>query len=507
MISTARLGASALAIAALCVIDSAADAAELFDLATIESRGRVVTAHIADFDGDQRKDLMLVTLDGVPPAESRTINVHLQQAAGGFSDRPSHSLPVPRWSAVYDVADLKDSPGEELVLLRPDGVSILSLADDSLTQWDLPVPGPSTVAAASDERGFDRLKMVFRDFGPEPWILVPQIGAITALTAAGNVQASIAAGRRANYFVAKPATIISVESDIQLFLDSPKIGVGDVDGNGLNDIVATTRHEIRVFLQELAGEFSQQPSRAIPLTFVSEIDHSRGSGSLVPQVRDIDGDGLLDLMITHVEGSFTDSITSTYIYRNRSGRWNMNEPDDRFVSKGVWNSDLLMPLDDDNRLELVRIQFRFSVFEMVELLLTRKIDAQIAIHRLQPDGHYQSRPWSRKKVSVGISFETFRPKGFMPAGGLDLNADGLMDFVTSANGKGIQVYLGGSEGPFDGRPSTQKFSSTGLIRFADFDDDGLTDFVLYNPQEFDAAVSIGRNLGALPGSPAPASDR
>ena len=58
----------------------------LFDLVHIETSGRVVTAHLADFDGDGRTDLMLVALDGVPPLESRTISVHLQQADGEFAE-------------------------------------------------------------------------------------------------------------------------------------------------------------------------------------------------------------------------------------------------------------------------------------------------------------------------------------------------------------------------------------------------------------------------------------
>ena len=125
----------------------------------------------------------------------------------------------------------------------------------------------------------------------------------------------------------------------------------------------------------------------------------------------------------------------------------------------------------------------------------------IAIHRLQADGRYGAEPWSRKKVSTAISFETFRPKGFMPAGGLDLNADGLMDFITSADGKGIEVYLGSSESPFENRSAIQKLSTTGVIRFSDFDGDNLPDFVLFNSQIFDAPVRIGRNSGNLPGSP------
>jgi hypothetical protein len=89
----------------------------------------------------------------------------------------------------------------------------------------------------------------------------------------------------------------------------------------------------------------------------------------------------------------------------------------------------------------------------------------------------------------------------MPAGEIDLNADGLMDFVMSAGGKGIEVYLGGPKGPFDKRAALQKLPTAGVIRFSDFNADGLSDLVLYNPQSFEAPVRIGRNTGALPGSP------
>lgn len=473
----------------------------IFDIAELPDVGRVVTTQFADFNGDGLEDLMLATLKGVPPAETRTISVYFQQPDKSFPDAASRTIPIPRWSAVYDVADLKDTPGVELVLLRPDSITILSLAKVSAVRWDLSIDGPSTVAAANDERGFDRYPMVYREFGEEPWILVPQIGALSALTADGSVVAHIATGRRANYFVARDSSLLSVESDIQLFLDVPKLSVGDVDGDGMVDIVATTRHEIRVFLREDDGGFKQQPSYAMPIELVSETDHMRGSGSVVTTVKDVDSDGRLDLMITHVQGTFSDTVSTTTIHLSRGDRWNIAEADDKFVSKGTLSSDLLVHVDQDDTLELLRIQLKFSVFEIVELLLTRKVDVRMDIHRLQDDGTYNAKPWSSRKISTAISFDTFRPKGFMPAGEIDLNADGLMDFVMSAGGKGIEVYLGGDKGPFDKRTALQKLPTAGIIRFSDFDADGLTDFVLYNPQSFDAPVRIGRNLGALPGSP------
>jgi len=475
---------------------------QIFDLQELSVKGRVVAARLAEFNGDQHYDLMLVTLEGIPPDEARTIWVYLGQEDGRFPAVASHSIELPRWSSVYDVADLKHTPGDELLLLRPDGVTILSIANADAAQWDLPVSGPSTVGAASDERGFDSLHMVYHDFAEQPWILVPQIGLISALSVDGAVLAEIEVGRRANYFVVPPAGPFSMESDIQLYFDAPKIAVGDVDGDGQNDIVASNRHEIRVFLRAADGSFPRQPSQRLPLHFIGQQDHARGSGSVATTAKDIDNDGRLDLLITHVEGSFSDAVTRTHIFRNFNGSWNLEDPDDVFVSDGALGSDLLLDIDNDELLELVRIRQKFSVLEFVELLLTREVDSQLMIHNLQPDGHFGDRPAVKKNVSTGISFETFRPEGFLPPTGIDLNADGYMDFVTSANGKGIAIYLGGGKRPWARRTSLQKFPTAGVIRFTDIDADGLLDFVLFNPRKIDSVVRVGRNRGELPGSPA-----
>jgi hypothetical protein len=440
---------------------------------------------------------MIASLNGMPPEETRTVRVHLQNPDRSYSTSPSHVIAIPKWSAVYDIADVKDTPGEELVLLRPDAITILSIADAEVVEWNIPVEGPSTVAASDDERGFDSYRLVY-DIAPRPLILVPQIGVVSVLTADGERIGQIDVGGRANYFVARSSSIFSVESDLQLYLDTPKLNIGDVNGDARVDIVAATRHEIRVFLGRADGRFDREPSYAHALKLISPLDHSRGTGSVVTIARDIDNNGLLDLVITHVEGTFSDTVTTTYFYRNRDGRWDLENPDEKFVSDGTFSSDLLLDIDGDNAYELVRIQFKFSLLEVVEILLTRKIDSVIEVHRLQPDGRFDTKPSSRRKFSIGISFDTFRPKGFMPQAGIDINADGLMDVVTSANGKGIEVYLGTEDEPFKRRTARQDMSTTGRIRFTDFNDDGLLDFVLYNSQSFDAPLQIGRNRGILP---------
>ena len=469
---------------------------DIFEINEISSEGRVVSARFADFNGDGRKDLMIASLNGMPPAEQRSIRVYLQNPDDSYPTVPSHLVTIPIWSAVYDIADLKDTPGEELVLLRPDAITILSIANTEVVEWTIRVGAPSTVAASDDERGFDSFQLV-HDMDSTPLLLVPQIGLVSVLTADGVLLGQVNVGRRANYFVARSSSIIAVESDLQLYLDTPKLSTGDVDGDARADIIAATRHEIRVFLRRPDGRFDREPSYSHPLNLISPRDHSRGSGSVITTVRDVDRDGLLDLIITHVAGTFSDTVTTTYFYRNREGRWNLTSPDDKFVSDGAYSSDLLLDIDGDDTDELIRIQFEFSVLELVEILLTRKIDSVIAVHRLLPDGRFDTEPSSRRKFSTGISFDTFRPTGFMPQAGIDINADGLMDVVTSANGKGIEVYLGTKNEPFTRRTAMQKMSTTGRIRFDDYNDDGLLDFVLYNSQSLDTPVRIGRNLGLL----------
>jgi hypothetical protein len=411
---------------------------------------------------------------------------------------PDHKIVLPRWSAFYDLADIRESPGTELILLRPEGISIVSLADAAGRQWDLPVQGFGTIGVSSDERGFDRIQLVSFELADEPLLLVPQFGTLSILTASGRTVAQMDVARRGNYLVVPRSGPIAVESDIQLFYDSPKITVGDVDGDGRADIVASTRHEYRVFLQNGQGSFPREANTVQALGYVTERDHQRGSGGVVTTPRDIDGDGRLDLMISHVQGNFTDATTTTYIFHNREGVWNLDEPDDTFIDEGTLGSDLLVDIDQDKRLELVRLQLKFSLFELVKLFLSREVDAQVEIHRLDADGHYSAKPWVKRKISTGISFDTFRSEGFIPPVGIDINADGYADMLSSANGKGIEVYLGGGKKPYAKRAAMQNFPTVGVIHFTDFNDDGLPDFILFDPQDFNVPIQLGVNRGILP---------
>lgn len=481
---------------------SPASADDFFDVTRLPSSGRTVAADLADFDGDGRTDLFVGVLRGLPPDDERIALVYVQAEDGSFPTTPSFEKQLPAWSSVYDVEDVRpESPGHELVILLPDGVEIVSLAGPEAPSWKLPVTGPTTMGTAADERGLETFRIVHRHIGEEPWLLVPQIGQMTALGGDGVIKASIAQPRRSNFFIIPPTGLMSLESDFQVFLDSPKVLLGDIDGDGRNDIASATRHEIWVFLQKEDGGFLVEPDRKLALGMVTPRDHIRGSGGVASATGDIDGDGRIDLLVSHVKGGFSDSNTSIHVYLNRDGGWKIDAPDQTINKPGTISSNALVDMDRDGKVELVRLQFAFSLLEVIEIFISREIDLELSIHRYDGQSGFEEKPWVSRKISLPISFDTFRTKGFVPTARFDLNGDGFLDFTSSGDGDELVFSAGGRRGPFRAKAVRQKMSTAGMIDFADWSGDGLVDFVIFDPHNYDVPVQLGRNLGTLPGTP------
>ncbi len=234
---------------------------------------------------------------------------------------------------------------------------------------------------------------------------------------------------------------------------------------------------------------------------MSELDHIRGAGAVRVDVTDIDRDGRVDVLVSHASGGFTDAHTQTSIHLNRNGDWDLGVADQAFETTGAWTSVQLLDLDGDGKRELVRIGVPLSILELVELLVTRAVDAELLVHLPSGDGLFESEPSLRRKLDVPLSFETYRPRGFIPTLQSDVNGDGHRDLLASGSGDHIEVFLGGPDYRLGKRVARQEADARGRIHFGDLDRDGLTDLLLFDPRTPGAAVRIARNARSLPGSP------
>jgi hypothetical protein len=122
-----------------------------------------------------------VVIYEMPPDERRAIRVFLQRGDGSIPAIRDEEWPLPESVAAYDIGNVDGEPGVELILLRPGGLRLVSVARSEtgalqLRTRDLPVPGERTLGVAIDERGIDRLAIAHYGFGAEPWLVVPGLG-------------------------------------------------------------------------------------------------------------------------------------------------------------------------------------------------------------------------------------------------------------------------------------------------------------------------------------------
>ena len=493
--------ACAFLMASLAALAALADAPAPFAVTELPNAGRAVAAEIADLDGDGRADLLVLSVAGVPPDEKRTIRVRYQAADGALPEAPSWEAPLPRAAAVYDIADVDGQPGSELVLLERDGLAVLSLAGRTPHWRQLLSPSTPTAAVLPDERGIERLRLVRRELGGVRF-LVPALAEAAVLGPDGEVLGQLQVGGRANYFAPpRPGPLVS-ESEIEIYFDVPHLDVADVDGDGRADLVASTRHALRVFRQHPDGRFSSAPDRDLPLRLISADDHVRNAGSVRVALGDIDGDGRADLVITRGSGGLMRAVTETRIYRNRDRGWDLAHPDQVYENRGGVVVDQLVDLDGDGRPELLRAVTSLGLVDLAQFFLQRAIHADASIYQASADGRFASSPTYERDFRLGMNFDTLRLRGFVPTLESDVNGDGQRDLVASGDGNAIEVYLGGPEYKFAQRQARQELDTGGRASFGDLDGDGLPDFALYDPRRADVPVRVGRNLGVLPGTPA-----
>lgn len=490
------------AIAIALLARDAAAQGPAFAVQSIASAGRVGAAEIADLDGDGRAELFSIAIRGVGPDETREIQVRSVDAAGRVASEPGWSSPLPPGAAAYDLADLDGRPGLELLLLERDGLRVLSRAGGETSWRQLLVPMPPTIAVRPDERGLDRLRLARPELGAGR-LLVPGLAEAWVLGARGEAIARLAVGGRANYLVPpRPGPEIG-ESELELYFDVPTLQTADIDGDGRADVVASSRHALKIFRQREDGSFPSDPDRDLAFRLIGLDDQVRRSGSVRSELFDLDRDGRADLLVSHTSGGLMRAKNQTRIHLNRGGTFDLAKPDREFSREGGVAADELVDLDGDARPEWLRLFAPFDLLEIAELFVQRSVDVEVALHRPDEAGGFEPEPWLTRSLSIPFDFETLRPRGFSPSLSEDWNRDGYRDWISSAGGTAVEIWLGGPTHRFAAAQSRDPLDAAGRARFGDLDGDGLRDFVVYDPRRADVPLRVGRNLGKLPAASVP----
>ncbi len=479
----------------------AEEAPGAFALETLRVPGRPVQVLLAPAPSRGPADLVVSAVEGSPPEEERRIVLFPPPPAPGRVHPASLSVVAPRDAVFFDVAALGAGPGPEIVFVSDTALRLVNPRSGERREIAL-VPPLGLPARA---RGLTALACVADwDDDGRPEALLPTATGARLVPLAGGAPRSVSLPLVAEYETRADAPPPHSGS-MSEFVVWPALVRADDDGDGRLDLFALSRFGVAVHRVGPAG-LSLAPTRWLPLRAFSAGEELRPrSTGLRLQVRDLDGDGRADLVVSRAVGTLLHSHSATEIYRNPGDGVRLPATPDASFSLDAGLAQVeLSDLDGDGRVELVQSSIAFGVMQVVRVLTTRRAEIEVRVYRLGAPGISGASLSWESGLSLALDFEQGRASGLLPLASGDWNGDGRKDLLVGPDRDTLAVYLGEAtpRGPgFAASPVEQHAPVAGNALVADLDGDGLDDLVMWDTRDVSGAVSVLRNRGVLPGTP------
>jgi FG-GAP-like repeat len=464
--------------------------------------GAIITVMAADLRGHRRQDLIVISRTGTFPKEARWVSVFWQQEGGRFNPRPDLVWEMDPEATVIDVGPLgSESERKAIVYLTGSEVRAYQLTDTGL-------PTPTTLLKIPTLTVFPEpvdlppLPLIHDWKGTgQPWLGIPQFGQLMLYRIAGAEPQE--PGEPVKLY--QPTLLFGSDGEnrllrdyaLQLIYRLPQLSVRDFNGDRRADLIAAWQDQVAVYLQNVSGQFPQEPSQTFHFNLRTEQERTLRLVQVSPLVQDLDGDGRADLVLTKMTGRVTDRRLVTSVYLNRTGNL-PTQPDARVEHDGFATTLLAKDLNGDGKQDLLFPVVKIGVRNLIRNLLTDRAEVSLLAHLYRDRGIYANTPdWSRS-----FSYEIDLSDGVVLQGGWpnvdgDFDGDGKGDLLIAGNDE-VVVYSGSPGTLFTRDPRTRlavKTSSHVIVR--DLTDNRRADIVMWydGPAEWTGVVKVLVNTG------------
>jgi hypothetical protein len=398
---------------------------------------RIIDRILLDLDQDGAKDLLLV--------RGREVSLFLQKGGAFLPERPDQKFNFVSSAILWDEGDIDGDLRPEILFLTGEGVSFYRFREGRLSfvpERLLSVERASILSVASPDE--IRYKDFFTDVTGDgvPDLLLPGEGCYLLYR-----------GRKEGGFL--PPDILRMRPEVWLsdgggsptsqVVSSywyPQPVSGDFDGDGGRDIFVHQREQVAVFLRKKEGGYGPDPSMALPLTFEGELVEGRFKLDiqLPTKFADVDGDGLTDIVATHIGRG------TTYVFRGRKDRKDLKSPDVILKLPGISFLDFMVDLDHDGRQDLVLGRTdRPGLWDLVKVLVTKEIPVDMLFFYSSGEALFPRTPDERRELAIPLLFSSAKRGINVGTSAVitilgDLTGDGRNDLVLRASETEIAVH-------------------------------------------------------------------
>ena len=269
----------------------------------------------------------------------------------------------------------------------------------------------------------------------------------------------------------------------------PDITIGDYNGDGRTDLIATIDDHLQVYPQLPDGSFGGDAAASLTLDIRTQEEKRDDNTELQTMVADLNNDGYTDAIVSKTTAKGLSSLRSVINLFWGGPDGYSDIPDQVIISEGSISTEMNMrDVNGDGKLDLIMPSLRLSITAIIRILLTRNIPVTFNIFLCQDDQRYSDRPDFEKEIKFKIDFDGESDTQAMTLDG-DYNGDGVNDFVLATDDDELSVYLGDQRNAkelFSKKPVSEiEANAFGEITAEDLNNDGYSDMIIHYPNTKD----------------------
>lgn len=273
----------------------------------------------------------------------------------------------------------------------------------------------------------------------------------------------------------------------------------DLSLDGQQDIAWVSQGKINYFNQLKQGTFSsEQKTLTIENSIYGlnwwqikesdgeNLDQSKLTHRVVEEIKDINGDGLVDVVVRFTKSSgVLDRVNDYEFYlgfSNKNGQLEFPKTANTVIkAEGTLTGLNIVDVNNDGKFEVLLSSFELSLSNIIGALLSGGIDQNVLLFALNDNDVYTSDSIIDKEVELSFSL-TSGQSGEPIVLLTDVNGDSLQDLVLSSGDDQLKIFLGQNNARlFSRKASKHKLmlpKDGALFEHHDINHDGKKDFIM-----------------------------